>query len=81
MKTVGAFSAKTHLSHLLDRVANGETFVITKRGKPMAALSPVAVAKRQGPRDIIGDFRKRFAGSLKKFSQREIAGLKELGRR
>ncbi len=37
---VGAFEAKTHLSALLDRVARGETFVITKRGKAVAELKP-----------------------------------------
>ena len=81
MKTVGAFDAKTHLSELLDQVARGESFLITKRGKPMAALSPVTVAKKQGPKDIIDDFRKQFAKSLKKISVREINELKEMGRR
>jgi prevent-host-death family protein len=81
MKTIGAFSAKTHLSDLLDQVAHGESFLITKRGKPMASLSPLTVAKRQGPKDLIGDFRREFAKSLKKFSKSEIAGLKEMGRR
>ena len=38
MITVGAFEAKTHLSRLLDRVAEGEEVVITKHGKPVARL-------------------------------------------
>jgi len=38
MITVGAFEAKTHLSALLDRVANGEEILITKHGKPVARL-------------------------------------------
>ena len=38
MITVGAFEAKTHLSRLLERVAEGEEVVITKRGKPVARL-------------------------------------------
>jgi prevent-host-death family protein len=41
MITLGAFEAKTHLSSLLDRVAQGEEVVITKRGKPVARLVPV----------------------------------------
>ena len=40
MEVVGAFEAKTHLSALLTRVENGETFVITKHGKPIARLIP-----------------------------------------
>jgi prevent-host-death family protein len=81
MKTVGTFNAKTHLSDLLDRVARGESFLITKRGKPVAALSPVNVSKRHGPKDIIGNFRKQFAKSLRKFSSDEIVVLKNLGRK
>jgi prevent-host-death family protein len=38
MISLGAFEAKTHLSSLLDRVAAGEEFVITKHGKPVARL-------------------------------------------
>lgn len=46
MITVGAFEAKTHLSSLLERVAQGEEIVITRHGKPLARLIPVAVADR-----------------------------------
>ena len=38
---IGAFEAKTKLSELLDKVQRGQTFQITKRGKPVAVLSPV----------------------------------------
>ncbi len=38
MATIGAFEAKTHLSALLDRAANGEEIVITRHGKPVARL-------------------------------------------
>jgi len=81
MKTIGAFSAKTHLSDLLDQVARGETFLITKRGKPMASLSPVTLGKPQNPWDSIEDYRRKFAKSLKKFSLDEINELKNFGRR
>ncbi len=81
MKTIGAFDAKTHLSDLLDQVARGESFLITKRGKPMASLSPVSPAKHQGPKDMIDAYRKQFAKSLKKISIEEINELKEVGRR
>ena len=43
MKTVGAFEAKTHLSHLLDLVESGEEVTITRHGRPVAELvSPKA---------------------------------------
>ncbi|WP_428421039.1 type II toxin-antitoxin system Phd/YefM family antitoxin [Methylibium sp.] len=39
---VGAFEAKTHLSALLERVERGEEIVITRHGRPVARLMPVA---------------------------------------
>lgn len=39
---IGAFEAKTHLCEILDRVRQGRSYVITKRGKPVAELRPVA---------------------------------------
>jgi prevent-host-death family protein len=41
MRTVGAFEAKTKLSELLDKVAAGEEFTITRHGEPVAKLVPV----------------------------------------
>ena len=42
MESVGSFEAKTHLPQLLERVARGEEFTITKHGKPVARLVPAA---------------------------------------
>jgi prevent-host-death family protein len=39
-KTVNVHEAKTHLSRLLEDVANGETVIIAKAGKPVAELVP-----------------------------------------
>lgn len=44
MKTVNIHEAKTHLSRLLRRVANGEEIVIAKAGKPLARLVPISPA-------------------------------------
>ena len=41
MTNIGAFEAKTHLSRLLEQVAAGEKFVITRHGKPVAQLVPL----------------------------------------
>ena len=41
MESVGAFEAKTNLSKLLDRVADGESLTITRHGTPVARLVPV----------------------------------------
>lgn len=42
MAEIGAYDAKTHLPRLLERVEKGERFVITRHGKPVAELVPVA---------------------------------------
>ncbi len=41
MKTVTIREAKAQLSRLLDLVAQGESFVITKVGKPIAKVTPI----------------------------------------
>ena len=41
---VGAYQAKTHLPALLERVSKGEEITITKHGKAIARLVPVAGA-------------------------------------
>lgn len=60
---IGVFAAKTHLSELLERVSMGANFIITKRGTPVAELSPIATPVRvprygcdQGSVIISGDF-------------------------
>jgi prevent-host-death family protein len=49
IEDIGAFEAKTRLSELLERVARGQSFRITKRGKPVAELRPIAGAQRRPP--------------------------------
>ena len=43
MTTVNVHEAKTHLSQLLDRVAQGESITIAKAGRPVAELVPLNV--------------------------------------
>ena len=38
---IGAFEAKTHFSKILEQVERGDDFIITKRGKPVAKITPV----------------------------------------
>jgi len=54
METVGSYEAKTHLPQLLERVEHGETFTITRHGKPIARLLPAAPSvERPGIADAI----------------------------
>jgi len=43
---IGIFETKTHLSELIQRVAAGERFFITRRGERVAELRPIAPARR-----------------------------------
>ena len=77
METVGAFAAKTHLSQLLDRVEKGETIIITRHGKPVAELTPVAARwVRLGKRNHTEAERAEAIKQLKEFSKgRTLGGL------
>ena len=50
METVNIHEAKTHLSRLIERIADGEEIVIAKAGKPVARLVRYQARKdrRQG---------------------------------
>lgn len=69
MENVGSFEAKTHLPQLLERVAKGEEFTITKHGKPVARLVPAAVTT---PRPDV----KQVIEELKAFSKGNTLGKK-----
>ena len=47
MGTFNVHDAKTHLSRLLDRVAQGEEIIIAKSGRPVAKLVRVAAEPRK----------------------------------
>ncbi|MDR3248760.1 MAG: type II toxin-antitoxin system prevent-host-death family antitoxin [Treponema sp.] len=39
--TIGAFEAKTHFSQLIANVEKGQEYIVTKRGKPVAKVTPI----------------------------------------
>jgi len=41
METINIHEAKTHLSRLVEKAAQGEPFVIAKAGKPMVKVIPL----------------------------------------
>lgn len=58
-RDVGALEAKTHLSELLRRAENGETFVIRRRGRPVARLVPYDHGTgRPGLSEIVGNMQR-----------------------
>lgn len=47
MTTLNLYEAKTQLSQLVERAADGEEIIIAKAGKPMARLMPLAKPVRE----------------------------------
>ena len=76
---VNVFHAKTHLSALLRETEKGQSFVIHRRGKPVACLGPPPVSDED--RDMVAihetlqSIRREIPGSVK------VRKLIEEGRR
>ncbi|HEX7326373.1 MAG TPA: type II toxin-antitoxin system prevent-host-death family antitoxin [Rhodanobacteraceae bacterium] len=85
MHEIGAFQAKNTLGTLLDRVANGEEIVITRRGKPAARLvSPKATVADSSQRAIeaIARIRARARSSgIEPLTQSEWTAFRNEGHR
>lgn len=63
MDYIGAYEAKTRLSDLLDRVAQGESITITRHGVPVATLQPVAPKRERPVREVIEELRRFRKGN------------------
>ena len=59
METIGAYQAKTHLPRLLERVRRGESVTITKHGRPVARLVPLAADEEECARQAASRIRNR----------------------
>ncbi|MBI2191166.1 MAG: type II toxin-antitoxin system prevent-host-death family antitoxin [Planctomycetes bacterium] len=57
MTSVGSYEAKTHLAELLERVARGERILITRRGRPVALLSPPPVEAGRSVQQVIAEMK------------------------
>jgi len=74
MRSVNIHEAKTHLSRLVERAANGEPFIIAKAGKPLVKVVPLdaPVEARKTSRigfldgliDVPDDFKSIGAGEI-----------------
>ena len=81
MESMAAVDAKTRLSELLERAAKGETFEITKHGRPVGKLGPPDSAR--DPRVIAAAVArlKTFRGALKGVDRDELLALRHGGHR
>jgi prevent-host-death family protein len=50
MQTINIHEAKTHLSRLVERAAEGESFIIAKSGKPMVKVVPIEQSTKKKKR-------------------------------
>ena len=66
-KKVSAFNAKTHLGQLLRDTESGQSYLIVRRGKPVARLEPVEASERCDYSQLAAEFReirKRIRGRV-----------------
>jgi len=79
VEKIGSYQAKTHLPALLDRVAKGEQFTITRHGVSVAVLTSPSECRKtdvQGTiREILAARKDRRLGGL------SVRALIEEGRR
>ena len=67
MEQIGAFEARTHFGDLLRRVENGEEFLVTVRGRPVASLTaPEPGQMARNVADVLGDFSSLREGIVKR---------------
>jgi prevent-host-death family protein len=74
MKEIGAFDAKNKLAHLLDMAEQGEEIIITRHGKQVARLLPIAKPfDREAARQAVEEIKK-----MRKGMRLDDATIKEL---
>ena len=72
--SIGSFDAKTHLSEYLERVVQGESFLISRRGKAIAELRPIS-KRGESLKDALSgcaEVRNRLAEAQGSFSVRQM---------
>jgi len=71
---IGAFEAKTNFSRIIGKAEQGEDFVITRRGKPVAKIIPFEKEPEmtwEEALDGFRKFRKLYRGKPGSFNIRE----------
>lgn len=58
IQTIGAYEAKTRFSELIARAEKGESFIVTKNGRPIARIEPPQTSERQRGRQAVEALRR-----------------------
>jgi prevent-host-death family protein len=69
--TLGAYEAKTKFSELIARAEKGQSFVITKNGRPVARITPSVTFDRERARRAAEELRQLRAMQGPPVSQEE----------
>lgn len=76
LPTVNIHEAKTHLSRLVEKAANGESFIIAKAGKPMVRVTAVDAPPPHKQRRIgFGTGLSKIPKDIKKPFEKEIEDM------
>ena len=76
MQTVNIHEAKTHLSKLIAKAANGEPFIIAKAGKPMVKVVAIDAPPAKKSRRIgFGDGKSKVPDDFDTMFSKEIEDL------
>jgi prevent-host-death family protein len=73
-QTIGAFEAKTHFSRIVEKAEQGDDFIITRRGKPVAKIIPFEQKPEMTRSEAIEklvEMRKLYRGKSGSFNIRE----------
>lgn len=82
MRDIQATEAKAHLAELLRAVERGESFAITRHGRPIAHLVPAAVADQDARRGALSRFlEKRASWERAAMSVQDILDARHEGHR
>ena len=81
--TVGAFEAKTHFSQLLKEVEKGNIVHVTRRGKPIALISPEVFGREEAGQNALERIasRRKVVGMRKKITTNDILEFRDEGRK
>ncbi len=69
--TIGAYEAKTKFSELIARAEKGESFTVTKNGRPVARITPTVAFDREKARKAGERIRAMLAAQGPRVSEEE----------
>ena len=69
--TVGVYDLKAHLSSVLEEVMAGRIVTITRHGRPIASIQPLATTTRQERAEAVQQLRTQRRGRRLGMSARE----------